>query len=88
MYHFSRSIYLELALDPTRYVAQDLGWIDLERLVFVSGDGVNFNVNGLSWLMDDVDVAGVPEPATLSLMAAGLLSLAMSRRRRLRGSSR
>jgi hypothetical protein len=88
----SPTYYLELALDPTMYVAQDLGWTDLERLVFVSGDGVNFNVNGLSWLMDDLDVtveqAGVPEPATLSLVGAGLLSLATLRRRRLRGSSR
>lgn len=82
--------YLELGLDPTGYVAQHLGWTDLERMVFVSGDGVNFNIDGLSWLMDDVDLnpEAVPEPTTLSLIGAGLLSLAMSRRRRQRGSSR
>jgi PEP-CTERM motif-containing protein len=84
--------YLELALDPTMYVAQQLGWTGLERLAFVSGDGVAFNINGLSWLMDDVDVSVertvVPEPGTLSMLGAGLLSLAMSRRRRQPRSSR
>lgn len=80
--------YLEIALDPTAYVAQTLGWTGLERVSFVSGDGVTFNVDGLSWLMDDASVNAVPEPATLSMLGAGLLSLAISRRRRLRGSAR
>ena len=71
------------------YVAQGLGWTGLERLAFVSGDGVSFNVNGLSWLMDDLDVSVnvVPEPATLAMLCAGLVSLTVSRSRRLRGSS-
>jgi hypothetical protein len=82
--------YLELALDPTMYVAQSLGWTGLERLSFISGDGVVFNVDGLSWLMDDVDVTvdSAPEPGTLAMFSAGLASLAIFRRRRVRASTR
>ena len=81
--------YLEIALDPTAYVPHSLAWTGLERVVFVSGDGVTFNVDGLSWLMDDLDasVTAVPEPATLSMFGVGLVSLAISRRRRLRGGT-
>ena len=81
--------HLELELDPTMYVAHSLGWTGLERVLFVNGDGVNFNINGLSWLMDDVDVTVsiVPEPAALAVFSLGL-TLAISRRRRPRGSCR
>ena len=82
--------YLELSLDPTMYVAQSLGWTGLERLSFISGDGVVFNVDGLSWLMDDIDVTttAAPEPGTLAMLGTGLLSLAIARRRRRGASSR
>jgi len=78
-------------LDPTQYVTQSLNWTGLDRLAFLTGSGAVadpntiYNVDGVSWLMDDMQISTsqpVPEPGTLFLLSGGLLAVIRRRRRR------
>lgn len=85
------------------FVLHTLGWMGLVRLAFsvsdISADilgppeNLHWGMDGLSWLMDDVNTSAVsieptevPEPATLALVWTGLVALA--RRRKFRDVAR
>jgi len=78
-------------LDPTQYVPVALNWTGIERLVFLTGSGAVadtstiYNVDGLSWLMDDMQVdipQPVPEPGMILLLGGSLVAVSRRHRRR------
>jgi hypothetical protein len=84
-------------LDPTQYTPSTLNWAGIDDLFFGAGNGpasdpnTIFGVDGLSWLMTDMDVsvnssANAPEPTTLFLLVTGLAGWAFLLRRK-RGCS-
>jgi hypothetical protein len=71
-----------LDLDPSQYVSYTLNWTGINDLFLAAGNGpasdpgTIYGVDGLSWLMTDVEVNTVPEPASTLLLGVGLASIA------------
>lgn len=74
-------------LDPTQYLLDSLDWTGIDALYIGAGNGPSsdsstvFGVDGLSWLMTDMDVTlnpnPVPEPATFWSLSIGLAGVAL-----------
>lgn len=61
--------------------ARILSYIDGAEIVFTAEDGGDFDYNDVMWSAESI--APVPEPASMALMGAGMLSLAATLRRKL-----